>query len=121
MKEVLAPLEFVRDYQRRGDTEPLGLLGAAAVTVGAQVVVVVVVVVLDVLLQDVVEVAVVEGVAPGTAHLAVDAAEAVGGAAPVPGSGPPSSAGRARLGLRPRGSPGGQEEHTGRGAGGEQL
>lgn len=99
-------------------------------TVGAQVVVVVVVV-LHFLLQDVVEVAVIDGVASSTADLAVDAGEAVSsrlaavaGASVAGPGGPTSAAGsgsRACLGLRPRGSPGGQEEHTGRRTGGEEL
>jgi hypothetical protein len=90
----------------------------------------------DILLQDVVEVATINGLEPSSADFTVDTGEAVGGGlvtTVVDGSvtrsgGPPSTTGGSGsgssrpgscLGLRPCRFPGWHEEHTGRWAGGE--
>jgi hypothetical protein len=70
MKEVLARMESICDY------EWCGLLAASTMTtnaLGRRNVVVEVVVAVNILLQHMIEVTIIHGVAPGPAHLAVDA------------------------------------------------
>jgi hypothetical protein len=80
----------------------------------------------------VIKVAIVDGVATGSAHFTIDAGEAIGSRLPTdvgasvsrPGGAASTTGGSSRpcyLGLRPCGSPGGQEEHTGGWAGGKEL
>lgn len=70
MKEVLAPIESICDYKW------CGLLAVTTMTtnaLGRRNVTVEVVVAVNILLQYVIEVTIIHWVAPGPAHLAVDA------------------------------------------------